>query len=156
VYTYLLQDLQSEELTGMVPDALGSAAADFKDRSTWGELHVLKLSHPLGNVPLIGRKYRFGEYPAPGSTNTVMKRAHPLSNKKRNVTYGANARHISDLSDPDANLFVLVGGQDGYWGSENYLDLFRLWQKNEYVRVPLRLETVRQTFAVRMKLQQSK
>ena len=153
VYTFLLQDIESGALTDTVPDALRSAAADFSDHPTWGDLHVLKLSHPLGNVPLIGRKYRFGEYPAPGSTNTLMKRAHPLSNEKQSVTYGANARHISDLSDPDANLFVLVGGQDGYWGSDNYLDLFQLWQKNEYVRVPLRIETVRKTFAVGMKLQ---
>ena len=152
VYTFLLQDLATRQLVDMVPDAVRRAADDFESRPAWGELHVLKLSHPLGNLPLIGGKYRFGEYPAPGTTNTVMKRAHPLSNEKRSVTYGANARHISDLSDPDANDFALVGGQDGYWGSRNYLDLFRLWQKNEYVRVPLRIETVRKTFAHRMKL----
>ena len=152
VYSFLLQDVESGALGGIMADALDSAAADFDQRPNWGDLHVLKLTHPLGNLPLIGAKYRFGEYPAPGSTNTVMKRAHPLSNEKQGVTYGANARHISDMSDPDENLFALVGGQDGYWGSENYLDLFRLWQKNSYVRVPLRIETVQKTFAIHMQL----
>ncbi len=153
IYAFLLQDIESKALDSAIHDALLSAAADFKDHPSWGDLHVLKLAHPLGNFPLLGRKYRFGEYPAPGSTNTVMKRAHPLSNKKRSVTYGANARHISDLSDPDANWFALLGGQDGYWGSDNYLDLFQLWQKNDYVQVPLNLESIRDRFSNRMELQ---
>ena len=81
-----------------------------------------------------------------------MKRAHGLSNEKRNVTYGANARHISDLGDADENYFSLVGGQDGFWGSENYLDLYRLWQLDEYVRLPLRLESITQQFNHQMQL----
>ena len=120
---------------------------------TWGDLHVLELRHPLGNIPLIGRKYRFGEYQVAGSTNTVMKRAHSITNKKRSVTYGANARHISDMADPDENYFSLVGGQDGFWGSENYLDLYHQWRDDRYVRLPLTLDSIRKQFTHHMLLQ---
>ena len=38
---------------------------------------------------------------------------------------GSMARHVSDLSDPDANWFVLLGGQDGWFGAENFADQVR-------------------------------
>jgi penicillin amidase len=153
IYNFLLEDLQRPECRSLLMPSFSAAKEDFSEDMTWGDLHVLKLRHPLGNVPVIGRKYQFGEYQVGGSTNTVMKRAHGLSNEKRTVTYGANARHISDLADADENYFSLVGGQDGFWGSENYLDLYRLWQQDEYVRLPLRLESIKQQFNQQMRLQ---
>lgn len=152
VYTFLKQDLDDPAMQKKFSSALAKAARDYKKYPAWGKLHYLRLRHPLGNIPLIGFPYRFGEYPVAGSTNTVMKRAHPLSNKKHYTTYGANARHISDLSDPDENYFVLVGGQDGFRGSANFLDLFEMWQRNEYLRFPLRLETIRTTFDRRIEI----
>jgi penicillin amidase len=146
VYTFIRQDLAESEALPPLMAAIEAAAKDFSTYPTWGKLHVLRLRHPLGNLPLIGGKYRFGDHPVPGSTNTVNKSAHPLSHRPHFVTYGANARHISDLSDQDENYFVLLGGQDGFWGSANFVDLFDLWQKGKYVRVPLRLESVRSTF----------
>lgn len=153
VYGFLLEDLDRADCRSHLLEALGAADQDYSADLTWGDVHVLTLRHPLGNLPLIGKKYRFGEFRVGGSTNTVMKRAHTLSNEKRGVTYGANARHISDLADPDANYFALVGGQDGFWGSENYLDLHRLWQRDEYVRLPLRLESIISQFTHQMTLQ---
>ena len=54
--------------------------------------------------------------------------------------------HISDLSDLDANFFVLLGGQDGRLGSAALTDQFTLWRAGEYIQMPLRLETVRRLF----------
>ncbi|MBT8328658.1 MAG: penicillin acylase family protein [Desulfofustis sp.] len=152
IYNFLLEDLQSPECRSLLLPSIAAAEKDFSDGTSWGDLHVLKLRHALGNIPVIGRKYQFGENQVGGSSNTVMKRAHGLSNEKRSVTYGANARHISDLGDADENYFSLVGGQDGFWGSENYLDLYRLWQQDKYVRLPLRLESIKQQFSHRIRL----
>ena len=152
VYAFLRQDLEDHKFEKHMQRAIQKASEDFDTYDAWGKLHLLRLSHPFGNIPVLGRKFRFGDHPVPGSTNTVMKSAHPLSNEKHFATYGSNARHISDLSDPDENYFVLLGGQDGYLGSENYMDQFPLWQKNHYIRIPLRLETVRKTFTHRMVL----
>jgi penicillin amidase len=153
VYTFLNEDLQSGQAKAYLQDALKQATLKFKKYNTWGSLHILRLSHPLGNVPFIGRKYRFGDYAVPGSTNTIYKSAHALAGDQHRVTYGANARHVSDLSDPDENYFALIGGQDGYWSSDSFLDLYQLWCKKQYVRVPLRLESVRRTFAHHMVLE---
>lgn len=152
IYNFLLEDLQRPDCSSLLTMSFTAAEKDFTNGMSWGDLHVLKLRHPLGNIPVIGRKYQFGEHRVGGSTNTVMKRAHGLSNEKMTVTYGANARHISDLGDADENYFSLVGGQDGFWGSENYLDLYRLWQQNDYVRLPLRLESIKRQFNHRMRL----
>ena len=38
-------------------------------------------------------------------------RARDRGRGANTVTYGSNARHISDMSDPDGNYFVLLGGQ---------------------------------------------
>ena len=156
VYRFLSEDLAENDMRDHVETAARKAVKDFTKYPTWGDLHALRLKHPLGSLPLIGARYRFGEFPVPGSTNTIMKSAHPLSNSKHYVTYGANARHISDLSDLDRNHFVLLGGQDGYWNSCNYLDLFSLWQKGQYVNVPLRLPSIRKSFDHHMVLSTSK
>lgn len=132
--------------------ALRDAARGIGDRDAWGERHRLRLVHPLGLAPLVGRRYRFTDLPAGGSSETLYKTAHPLTHKKHAVPYGSGARYISDLSDPDRNFFVLLGGQDGWFGSTTFLDQLQLWQRNEYVEVPLRSETARARFPYRTEL----
>ena len=131
-------------------DALGAGlrvAAEGLDRfAGWGDMHRLRLAHPLSRVPLIGGRYRFAEAGVGGSSETVMKTAHNTTAERHAATYGSNARHISDLSDPDANWFVLLGGQDGRFNSSTALDQWNLWRRGEYVRVPLTLPEVRRTF----------
>jgi penicillin amidase len=65
---------------------------------------------------------------------------------------GSMARHISDLSDPDANWFVLLGGQDGWFGSESFADQVELWRERRYIRLPLSPEKVREEFPTVMRL----
>jgi penicillin amidase len=97
----------------------------------------LRLAHPLGLIPMIGRRYRFADRPAAGTSESLMKTAHGLTNRRHGAAYGSVARHISDLSDPDANYFALLGGQDGWFGSGNFTDQVPLWQRGEYVVLPL-------------------
>ena len=124
-----------------------SAAADGLDAfSGWGDMHRLRLAHPLSRVPLIGGRYRFVEEGVAGSSETVMKTAHNATAERHTVTYGSNARHISDLSDPDENYFVLLGGQDGWFNSTTMLDQWELWRRGEYVRVPLTPSGVHASF----------
>jgi penicillin amidase len=47
------------------------------------------------------------------------------------------ARYLFDMSDPDANHLVLLGGQDGVPGSPAFLDHAELFRRGEYVTVPL-------------------
>ena len=126
--------------------ALRNAAKAIGARETWGCRHRLRLGHPLALVRVVGRAWRFTDLPAAGSSDTLMKTAHALTDKRHGSRYGSVARHISDLSDLDHNYFALLGGQDGWLGSTTFLDQVPLWQHGEYVVLPLRPETARATF----------
>jgi penicillin amidase len=108
---------------------------------SWGDFHRLNVSHPLGNAPLIGSKYRFEEFGVDGGVETLFKTAHALTDEKHSARYGAQARHISDLADLDSNHFVLFGGNDGWLFSENFLDQVPLWRGGELISVPLQVST---------------
>ena len=99
-----------------------------------------------GLAPLIGGRYRYQDMAIGGSTDSLLKTAHGSTAERHFVRYGSNARHISDLSEADANWFVLLGGQDGWLNSANFADQVALWQSGDYVQVPLRLESVRRRF----------
>ncbi len=122
------------------------AAEGLKSFAGWGDMHRIRLAHPLSRIPLIGGRYRFAEAGVGGSSETVMKTAHNTTAERHGVTYGSNARHISDMSDPDANWFVLLGGQDGWFNSSTMMDQWALWRSGDYVRVPLTPSEVRATF----------
>ena len=132
--------------------ALDAAAERYDEFGSWGDMHRLGLAHAFANVPLLGGKYRFGDLPASGSSDTVMKTAHSSTDERHFTRYGSQSRHLSDLSDMDENYFVLLGGQDGWLGSSTFLDQVPLWREGGYVRVPLRPETVRDSFRRRMVL----
>jgi penicillin amidase len=126
--------------------ALQNAARAVSTNETWGARHRLRLRHPLSLLPLVGRSWRFSDLPAAGGSETLMKTAHPFTHRRHGSRFGSVARHISDLSDPDQNHFALLGGQDGWLGSTTYLDQVPLWQRGEYIALPLQPETARVTF----------
>jgi penicillin G amidase len=126
--------------------AAAAAARKLAKYRVWGAMHRLRLSHPAALLPIIGRRFRFGDWPLAGGGETVSRTAHALTARRHHVVLAALARHISDLSDPDANYFVLLGGQDGWLRSTTMLDQVPLWQEGRYIRVPLTPETVRRTF----------
>ena len=130
-------------LSAALRDALGKSAEAFGQFANWGEMHRLGLSHALGNLPVIGGRYRFGEYPVGGSTDTLMKTSHSSTDERHFTRYGSQARHVSDLADPDANYFLILGGQDGWFASSTFVDQVPLWLEGRYIQVPMRPETVR-------------
>ncbi|MGC8470526.1 MAG: penicillin acylase family protein, partial [Acetobacteraceae bacterium] len=126
--------------------ALGRAARLRRRWRNWGGVHRLRLSHPAGGVPLIGRRYRFGSFPVGGGNDTPNKTGHGPVRGRHAVTFGTSARHVSDLADPDENHFVLLGGQDGWLGSANFADQVPLWRAGETIRVPLTAAAVARQF----------
>jgi penicillin amidase len=151
----LWEDLERAEprrLAHWLRRSLQKAAARYGRYTHWGDLHRLRLAHPLASLPLLGSRYRFAEYPCGGSTDTLMKTAHGTQAARHYVQYGSNARHISDLSDLDRNYFVLLGGQDGWLNSSTFLDQVPLWRAGEYLQMPLRLAAVRARFPYRTTL----
>lgn len=135
-----------DDVAAALVPAFDAASEKLGEYSVWGDIHRLGLRHPLNFIPILGEKYRFGNAPISGSTTTVMKTAHSETDEEHFTRYGSQSRHISDMSDPDANWFTLLGGQDGWINSANFADQFDLWLQGEYVKLPLRVETVARDF----------
>ncbi len=153
--TLLSEDIgaaPATELASCLAAALTDAAARASAFADWGAMHRLRLGHPLSLLPVVGRRFRFADVPAGGSSDSLMKTAHATTMERHATRYGANARHISDLADADANYFVLLGGQDGWINSANFLDQLPLWLNGRYIQVPLRLASVRARFGVHVVL----
>lgn len=149
IKTLLIADLErvdAETATAAARAALASAAERLGTFANWGDMHRLAISHPMGFLPVIGSRYRFADYPAGGSSHSIMKTAHATTDEKHNTRFGSNARHISDLSDMDRNYFVLLGGQDGWFKSANFLDQVPYWRSGNYIQVPMRLDVVQKAF----------
>jgi penicillin amidase len=144
--------LPAQVLKNYVRRAITEAEPGFARWRNWGAAHRLRLAHPLALVPGLRRRFRFGDWPWPGSNDTVMKAAHSPVEGPHTVSYGTNARYIFDLSDPDANDLLLAGGQDGTPGSAAFLDQVDLFQCGQTMRVPLRPETARAVFPYRTRI----
>jgi penicillin amidase len=129
----------------MCNKALVLASEDNTKYKTWGQMHRLALSHPLARAPLIGSRYQFGRRPWPGGMNTIQKSAHTISPGVHEVRYGANARMVADLGESVLRI-CLLGGQDGFLGSPNFMDQLALWSSGRYLELPLQSTKARELF----------
>jgi len=147
--TYLMPDLRSLPETrrrALLAQAAIAAAKDARRYATWGDMHRLRLAHGLSRLPVVRGAFIVANLPAGGSRQTPMKMAHGLVNGRHAATFGSMARHVSDMSDLDANWFVLLGGNDGWLGSSTFCDQLTPWRERRFLRMPLRPETVAKEF----------
>jgi len=138
-----LASLSDAEAGAILTGALEAAGKRLRAFPTWGDKHRLSLAHPLSFAPVIGDRYRFGDFPANGSSDTLMKTAHGASEQRHNTRYGQQARHMTDMADMDRNWFLLLGGQDGWFSSSTAFDQAELWQRGEYIQLPMRASTLK-------------
>lgn len=110
---------------------------------SWGRVHRMRLRHYLAALPVIGRRYAFGSFRWVGGDDTLNKTGHPPVRGPHWVSYGSSARFVADLAHPDANGAVLLGGQDGWLGSDNFLDQVPLWRAGRTLDLPLSPEIAR-------------
>lgn len=141
-WSYLVQYLPGDLSAAADRQTLIAAAlakADEKSRKfkVWGDMHRLRIGHLLMNFPLIGGSFQLEEFGVGGSRNTVMKTAHGLVDDRHYASYGSQARQLCDMSDPDRTSFVLLGGEDGWLGSDNFVDQVPLWRQGRAVEMPL-------------------
>lgn len=148
-------DILNEDLQFRLNQAAFTEAiqAATNEQRSWGEMHRIRLQHPFGFVPVLGKPFRAANLPAGGSRTTLMKTSHTITDEYHFATFGANARHISFMDDPDENYFILLGGQDGWVKSEAFIDQANLWRAGRYIRIPLDLEKVKTIFTHKTILQ---
>ena len=145
-YANLIEEMEASEIDPLIAQSLANAQASLAAYPTWGDMHKLILEHNFSMIPLIGGRYRFAELPWPGSTDTLWRASHDLSPEMVETDFGAQARHISDMGDLDSNWFALLGGNDGWINSENFVDQLDAFRTSQPIRFPMRIETIRVQF----------
>ncbi len=151
----LLEDIErtdAEHLSPFLENSLITTTRNMRRFRDWGDMHRLGLAHPLAFLPVIGKRFRFADHPASGTTEALMKTAHPSSSERHFASYGSNARHISDLTDIDRNYFLLLGGQDGWINSATFQDQVPQWLSGDYIQMPMRPHKMRARFRHKMDL----
>lgn len=155
-WAYLSQHLMADLLCLSldVQRSLALAAMAYapdwaKQWGTWGRVHKVRPRHVLGYVPFLGKLFSAKALAADGSRETLHKNAHGLLRGYTESAYGSQARHWHDLSDPDANHFVLLGGQDGWLGSQLMTDQIALWCLRQTIRMPLSEDLIAHEFPYR-------
>lgn len=134
------------ELQDAMNRALPRLKKNLRKHRNWGQVHRVKFNHPLSALPVLGRRWRFGEQAVAGANETLMKSAHGLSGERHHVGMSSTARYLFDLGDIDDNWFVMLGGQDGEPGSAAFFDQLPLWENNEAIQLPMGLQEVRAKF----------
>ena len=147
-----LDGLSAERRQKVLAEACRFASKTMLAHPSWGSVHRLRVGHLLCNIPVIGRFFVVDDLPTSGSRETLKKRSHGPVFGRHRTTFGAQSRHVSDLSDPDTNWFVLFGGQDGWLGSANYTDQIDMWRRREYIQMPLTSAGVDRLFEHKMTL----
>ncbi|HEX7120413.1 MAG TPA: penicillin acylase family protein [Longimicrobiales bacterium] len=108
---------------------------------SWGELHRVRMDHPLGAVAVLDRLLGLNIGPAPlGGSPTTANVAHHRAGGgyPARVTAGASQRHVVDMADVDGSGgFILPTGQSGIPTSPHYRDQFERWRNGGLWLVPL-------------------
>lgn len=146
--TLVSQDLHEPrtELVAAVASGLVATAKELKRYRVWGDIHRLRLAHVLGGLPLVGRRLVFADLPVGGTSDAVMKTAHPAVPRPHRAFYGSIARFACDCGDLDSASGVLLTGQDGWLKSETMLDQLPLWREGRAMALPLTPEAVARHF----------
>jgi penicillin amidase len=118
---------------------------------SWGQLHLVRLRHPVNQTPNAATVTDLGPVPRPGDEYTV--NATGYSGSSFDQVSGASYREILDLSDWDHSVAVNAPGQSGQPGSPHYSDLLAPWSEGKYFPLVYSREAVEKETMDRMTLE---
>ena len=99
---------------------------------SWGKIHQMTFSHPLGRVKPLDRIFNRGPFPIGGDGDTIWATGVSRADLGEFDIVGPPARFIADLSNWDNSQSILVPGQSGHPASPHYDDNIEGWFKGEY------------------------
>ncbi|UII29806.1 penicillin acylase family protein [Fulvivirga ulvae] len=103
------------------------------DSWTWGQVHTLEHTHPLGAVKLLRSVFNVGPYHLGGSEMVVNNLGFPYNEEKLfNTSFGPSTRRIIDFSDIDNSESILPTGQSGVPFSNHYNDQAQMYIEGKW------------------------
>ena len=99
----------------------------------WGDIHKVKLEHPLGTIKLLDKLFSFNskEYRIGGSNHTVSPYSYTAQFK---ANHGASERHIFNTANWDESLTVIPTGISGIPASEFYLSQTETYLQGKFYK----------------------
>ena len=143
-----IQTPQTEDCTMMLEQAFEvgldnmaqAQGTDTIEAWRWDTVHHAKFPHdPFDDVALL-RPMFSRSVPNGGDAFTVNP-APPDTDELYDQYHIPSYRHIVDLSDLNASLFMHSVGQSGHIFSTNYDDLVERWQRVEYLSMSIEIDS---------------
>lgn len=101
----------------------------------WGRIHTVEFKHPFGYLPLLGRIFNVGPFPASGATQVINNMLYQDSGHNFGVIAGPSTRRIVDFAEPENCVAVLPTGNGGNFTSKHYGDQAELFVRGRYREV---------------------
>jgi len=117
----------------------------------WGEIHVLRLDHPMGSVKIIDLVFKLNSpsYSVGGSDHTVSPYRYGPNFM---VVHGASQRHIYNTANWDDSWSIIPTGNSGVPGSPFYLSQTQSYVSGQLYRDYFSEEAVKANAAHTLKL----
>ncbi|HVN56707.1 MAG TPA: penicillin acylase family protein [Bacteroidales bacterium] len=127
-----LDDIMLKSFKGTVSYLSGKYGSDISGWK-WGDLHKIRLVHPLSSVKILDRAFSLNSrlYRIGGSDHTVA----PYSYDSTMIAnHGASERHIFNTADWDESLTVIPTGNSGVPGTEFYLSQLETYLDGKFYK----------------------
>lgn len=137
-------DVSTDDLNAQLV-GFGSLAAkaaytewnSMEGNQKWGDSHYHSVSSALAKIPVIGKwLFTTKKVPVPGFGSA------PRAESGLPVQHGAVLRIVAEMSTPPKVGIVSDLGNSGNWASPNFDDQFELWNKGEFISIPVTRESV--------------
>jgi len=115
---------------------------------TWGKVHTLEHSHPIGQIAALRSFFNVGPFPVSGSREVINNMAFLYNGEAEfNVTAGPSTRRVIDFSDVENSMSILPTGQSGNPFSKHYEDQAKMFVNGEFRKMILNPEEIKETAA---------
>ena len=122
---------------------LRSTLGDDANQWTWGSVHTLTHSHPLGQQKPLDKLFNVGPFAAPGGHETPNNLSQPVGPAPWSVVYGPSTRRLIDMADASTALGINPVGQSGVLFDTHYKDQADAYIRGEYVPMHLDAEAIK-------------
>lgn len=128
----LLNDRSSwwgnRDLADVISEGFRKALASLgSPLPSWGEIHTIEFTHPLGRAKPLNRIFNLGPYPMPGALHEINNNKGRYFGGDFKVVAGPSTRRVIDFSDPETSWGINPIGISGHLLSRFHHDQVQLF-----------------------------